>query len=97
MFVSPVVSGRLFLWSLSFIVFPPSLLYYSLNTHGKTFMNPFRTECSRVSHSLHIVQLWVSVNRHPLKEETSLMRIEQCTDVWALQYVIKNHIIAMFL
>lgn len=48
---------------------------------------PFRAHCSKVSHSLHFVQLWVSVNYHSL-EETPLMRIEQCFDGLSLGVIL---------
>lgn len=42
---------------------------------------PFRTESSRVSNSLHIVQSLVCVNSHPLQEKVSLMRAKLCNDL----------------
>lgn len=37
------------------------------------------------------------VNCHPLEEEASLMRTDQCTDLWLCHYAIRSHFIPMFL
>lgn len=55
-------------------------------------------EHSEVSHSLHIVHSWVSVLiAIYCKKEHSMMWIEQDTDTWVYQYVIKRHFIAIYL
>lgn len=41
----------------------------------------FKTKYSKVSYSLHIVQLWASLDSHRLQAEASLMRTEQDTDI----------------
>ena len=48
---------------LVFTVFLVSGLHESLNLEGQSIIKalPFRTEFSIVSHSLHVVQSWVSV------------------------------------
>lgn len=43
-----------------------------------------RAERCKVSHSLHIVQLWVSVHFSLLQEEAALMRGEGSSDPWVL-------------
>jgi hypothetical protein len=58
---------------------------------------PFRAESSKVSYSLHIVQLWVSVNSHQRQEAASLMRVEQGSDLWAWQSVTRSYFAAMFI
>jgi hypothetical protein len=62
--ISNVLSGTLFRWSpptpLALIIFPPPLLHRSLSLEKKFWWrHPFSVECSRVSHPLHIVQLWI--------------------------------------
>lgn len=62
--ISPVVPGRYcFPWShVSPLIFMSPLLYWSLSLMGRSLTTkPFRTEYSKVSHSLYIVQLWVSL------------------------------------
>lgn len=42
----------------------------------------FMTECSKISYSLHIIQLWGLGTSSPLlQEEVSLMMVEQDTDL----------------
>ena len=97
-----LVSARQFLWdnisTVALKVILSRIPHRSLSLEGRALMTkiPFRTEYSKVSHSLHIVQLWVSVISC-LVQEASLMRAEQGTDLWVQQYVIKHHFIAVVL
>lgn len=58
---------------------PPLLLQGSLSPRagGIWWRYPFRAECSKAFHSLHVVQLWVSICSHLLLEVASLMMAEQ--------------------
>lgn len=71
----------LFLWShptpLALIIFPP--LLHGFQSAGAKELDEdilFKTECSKVSHFLCIVYLWVSVSSHSL-QEASLTRLSE--------------------
>ena len=86
MCVSPVVSrSSCFLGipsPLVLTIFLPPFLHSFLSPKGEGFNEdiPFRTEYSKLSYSLNIVWMWVSV-RHLLQEEVTLMMDEQDIDL----------------
>lgn len=78
----------LFLWRypppLALIIFPPLLHGFQSpggEEHDEDIL--FKIECSKVSHFLYIVYLWVSVSSHPL-QEASLTRAERDLDLWGI-------------
>lgn len=71
---------------------PPSLLLFrSLRFRWEGYVSdvPFRAQYHHVSYSLCINQLYafVLIIIH-LEEAASLLRFEECTDLWVCQYVI---------
>lgn len=79
---------------------PPSLLLFrSLRFRWEGFVSdvPFRAQYHHVSYSLCINQLYAFVLIIIyLEEAASLLRYEECTDLWVWQYVIANQFIAMY-
>ena len=78
---NPVLSRwTLFPWcppsALPLTLFGPPLPQSSLNPGGGWGRRDLMRDHPKVSHSLHIVWLWVSVF-HPLQKEASLMIAEQ--------------------
>lgn len=61
-------------------IFPLPFPYSSLSLWDRRDML-FRTEYIHVSHSMHIVQLWVCDSSHLLQEETSQMKSSEYTDL----------------
>lgn len=69
----PFVLGVLHsLRPLQIIIIPPLHLQDSSRCEGEGFVGPFWAECSNVSHSLHIIQLWLSLYL-PLKDWRELL------------------------
>lgn len=70
------------------------LTHKSLSPGGEEFNKniPFRTVCSKVPYSLHIVELWVSLLIFIHCKDNSLVRVE-----WDNWYIIRSHFIAMLL
>ena len=62
-------------------------------------MEPYHLEMSipKSLKSLLIVWLWSLYCSHLLQEEAPLMMVEQGSDLWVYQNVIRSHLIAMLL
>jgi hypothetical protein len=79
-----ILEGLAFSWCcsspLSLTVTLPSLPWSSLCPDGEFDGDlPFKTECSKVSHSLQCLAVVLSMCSHSLQDETSLMMAEPCT------------------
>lgn len=72
----------------------PSCFLFCLDLRGEVWEDIlFRTEYSKVPHSLHIIHLWVSML---ILSSVFLMSAERVTHLWIEQYVIRSHHKAMF-
>lgn len=71
-----------------------SCFVFCLDLRGEVWEDIlFRTEYSKVPHSLHNIRLWISML---ILSSVFLMRAESVTHLWIEQYVIRSHHKAMF-
>lgn len=54
------------------------------------------TQCSKDPHSLNLFQLWVFVLTTINLKKKFLVMVEQCTDLWEKQCMIRSCFTAMF-
>lgn len=66
-------------------------VFLPLSRDGPQPRDDSRPERSAAAHSQHADPLWVSANCHPLPEGASLMRAEQCPDLWLKQRVFRSY------
>lgn len=84
--------------SLALILSRPPVQKSSITPEERDLMDiPFRTECSKVSHSTYFMATFVLISPYLLQKESFLMVAKEGADVCMQQNEIRNHFIGVFL